>query len=101
MQEKLEHKSYANAMQYYNLEKYLDGEALKAAIIAFDNFQTDYPDSKYNENVSFLKIECAYKMAKEYQEQTGRKAAGSHYLLLLFYRQISTKCQDQGCRKSF
>jgi outer membrane protein assembly factor BamD len=65
MREKLEHKAYENAYLYYRLEKYLDGEALKAAIIAFDNFQTDFPDSKYNENVSFLKIECAYRMAKK------------------------------------
>ena len=65
MREKLEQKAYENAYLYYKLQKYLDGEALKAAIIAFDNFQSDYPDSKYTESVSFLKIECAYNMARK------------------------------------
>ena len=86
MQEKLEHKAYENALLYYKLEKYLDGEALKAALIAFDNFQTDYPDSKYSEDVSFLKIECAYKMAKRSirskQEERLQEAVTYYYYFI-------------------
>ena len=86
MQVKLELKAYENAMLYYKLEKYLDGEALKAAIIAFDNFQTDYPDSKYNEDVSFYKIECAFKMAKKSirskQEDRLREAITYYYYFI-------------------
>jgi outer membrane protein assembly factor BamD len=65
MQLKLERKAFENATLYYKLQKYLEGEGLKAAIVAFDNFQNDYPDSKYNEEICFLKIDCAYKIAKK------------------------------------
>lgn len=64
LQVKLEEKSYENALQYYRLEKYHGGEALKAALISFDNFQKDFPDSRLNEQISYYKIECAYKLAK-------------------------------------
>jgi outer membrane protein assembly factor BamD len=65
MQVKLEDKAYMNATLYYKLQKYLEGEGLKAALIAFENFQNDYPDSKHNEEICFLKIECSYKIAKK------------------------------------
>jgi len=65
LQLKLEKKAYENAIQYYRLEKYNGGEALVAALIAFDNFQDDFPDSNFNEDISFLKIEAAYKLAKQ------------------------------------
>lgn len=64
LQVKLEEKAYKNAIQYYRLEKYHGGEALKAALISFDNFQKEYPDSELNEDISFIKIECSYKLAK-------------------------------------
>ena len=64
LQVKLEEKAYKNALQYYKLEKYHGGEALKAALISFENFQKDYPDSRLNEDISFFKIECSYKLAK-------------------------------------
>jgi outer membrane protein assembly factor BamD len=64
MQVKLEEKAYQNAYLYYKLQRYLDGEGLKAALIAFDNFQSDYPDSRFNEEICYLKVECAYKIAK-------------------------------------
>lgn len=64
MRLKLEKKAYENALQYYTLEKYNGGDALKAALIAFDNFHDAFPDSHYNEDLGYLKIECAYKLAK-------------------------------------
>jgi outer membrane protein assembly factor BamD len=65
LQIKLEKKAYETAIQYYKLEKYHGGEALKAALIAFENFQDDYPDSYLNENINFYKIEAAFKLAKQ------------------------------------
>jgi len=64
LQVKLEEKAYANAMQFYKLEKYHGGEGLRAALISFENFQKDYPDSRLNEEISFFRIECSYKLAK-------------------------------------
>jgi outer membrane protein assembly factor BamD len=59
LQVKLEKKAYENAKLYHKLAKW------KAAIIAFENFSKDYPDSKYIEELAFLKIEAEYTLAKE------------------------------------
>jgi len=65
LQVKLEEKAYENAYHYYKLEKYNGGEALKAALIAFENFQKDYPDSEWNEEISYYMVEVSYKLAKK------------------------------------
>ena len=62
--DQLQVKLEENAMQFYKLEKYHGGEGLRAALISFENFQKDYPDSRLNEDISFFKIECSYKLAK-------------------------------------
>jgi len=56
---KLELKAFENAKSYYERGIY------SSAIIAFDNFSKDYPDSDYNERAEFLKIQAAYNYAKK------------------------------------
>jgi len=63
LQRKLEKKAYENALLYYKLRKYINGEYLKAALVAFDNFQNNYPDSRYIEEIRYLEIEAMYKLA--------------------------------------
>lgn len=76
LQVKLETKAYENAKLYYQLRRY------KAALIAFDNFQYDYPDSKFNEELAFLAIETAYELAnvsiRSKQEERYRKTIELH-----------------------
>jgi outer membrane protein assembly factor BamD len=55
---KLETKAFKNAKLYQQLERY------KAAVIAYDNFQKDFPDSRYQEEVAFRKIEAQYDLAQ-------------------------------------
>ena len=55
---KLETKAYENAKLYYDLGIY------KSALIAMDNFEKDYPDSKLNEDILYLKIMTGYDFAK-------------------------------------
>jgi outer membrane protein assembly factor BamD len=57
LQEKLEKKSYDNAKQYYQLRRY------KAAVVAFENFKRDFPDSDYVEEVTYLSIDAQYRLA--------------------------------------
>jgi len=57
LQVKLETKSYENAKQYYKMGVY------RSAIIAFNNFAIDFPDSYYNEELSFLKFSSQYQLA--------------------------------------
>lgn len=57
-QAKLEKKGFENARQYYKLRSYT------AAIIAFDNFRKNFPDSKYLEEVMYLKVAAQYRLAE-------------------------------------
>lgn len=59
LQIKLETKAYENAKEYYKIG------LLKSAKVAFENFAKDYPDSKYNEELKFLKIEAIFKVAQK------------------------------------
>jgi len=59
LQVKLETKAYANAKEYYKIG------LLKSAKVAFENFAKDYPDSKYNEELKYLKIEAIFKVAQK------------------------------------
>ena len=57
VQEKLEIKGFENANQYYRMRQY------KAAIVALDNFISNFPDSRYVEEASYLVIVSHYKLA--------------------------------------
>ncbi|VAW25879.1 hypothetical protein MNBD_BACTEROID06-1106, partial [hydrothermal vent metagenome] len=59
LQVKLETKAYFNAKEYYKIGM------LKSAKVAFGNFAKDYPDSKYNEELKYLKIEATFKVAQK------------------------------------
>ncbi|MEQ9423458.1 MAG: outer membrane protein assembly factor BamD [Cyclobacteriaceae bacterium] len=58
LQTKLELKGYENAKQYEKLRLY------EAAIIAFENFSEDFPDSDYNEELKFRKIRTQFEFAR-------------------------------------
>jgi outer membrane protein assembly factor BamD len=58
-QAKLEKKGFENAKQYHKIGMY------KAAIIAFDNFKNDFPDSNYNEEASYYKMLSQFQLAQE------------------------------------
>jgi len=57
-QEKLERKGFENAKQYLKLQMY------KGAIVAFDDFKKNFPDSKYLEEAAYLKVVAEYELAK-------------------------------------
>lgn len=59
LQVKLETKAYYNAKEYYKIG------LLQSAQVAFENFSKDYPDSKYNEELRFLRIEATFKVAQK------------------------------------
>lgn len=70
MQHKLEVKAFDNAKQYHKLRRY------EAALIAFENFAKDFPDSKLIEETLFLSVDTQYSYAKEsiYTKQKERYA---------------------------
>lgn len=54
---KLERKAFENAKLYCKKENY------KAALIALENFRKDFPDSQFNEEANFLRVETQYNFA--------------------------------------
>lgn len=73
LQRKLELKSYENAKLQFKIGHY------RAAVICFDNFAKDFPDSDYNEELQFLKIESQYLFAKHSLLKV-KKDGKTHYL---------------------
>lgn len=68
LQQKLEKKAYENSKQYHKLRFY------SSALMSFDNFRKNFPDSKFNEEIAFLKIETQFDYAEKslYQKQKER-----------------------------
>ncbi|MBC7922162.1 MAG: outer membrane protein assembly factor BamD [Ferruginibacter sp.] len=60
---KLETKAYENAKLYYRIGS-SNVVYYKSAVIAFENFQKNFPDSGYNEELAYLKIVAEYELAK-------------------------------------
>ena len=80
IQEKLERKGYENAKQYYKLENY------NAAVVAFESFSNNFPDSEFNEEISYLKFIAQYQYAMKsiYTKQLERfREANKYYLEFL------------------
>jgi outer membrane protein assembly factor BamD len=76
IQAKLEIKGFANANQYYRMRQY------KAAVVAFDNFRSNFPDSKYVEEAAYLMIVSNFKLAEQSirskQEERYRSTVNSY-----------------------
>lgn len=67
LRRKLETKAYEIAKLYYKIGS-SDITNYKAAVIAFENFQKNFPDSDYNEELAYLKIVAEYELAKNSTE---------------------------------
>ncbi|KOY84937.1 hypothetical protein AD998_01120 [bacterium 336/3] len=59
LRSKLELKAYQNALLFYNTQNY------KAAIQSLANFEKDYSDSDFIEEVSYKKFETEYNLARQ------------------------------------
>ncbi|MES2731510.1 MAG: outer membrane protein assembly factor BamD [Bacteroidota bacterium] len=60
---KLETKAYEIAKLYYKIG-HSDVIYYKSAVIMCENFQKNFPDSGYNEELAYLKIVAEYELAK-------------------------------------
>ncbi len=57
LQEKLVEKSYLSARLYYDLKEY------RAATVSLANSLKEYPDTKYREELMYLKLDALYLLA--------------------------------------
>ena len=60
---KLERKGYEKAKLYLKTSAF-NVATLKSAVIEINNFQKEYPDSNYNEEMAYLKVQAQYNLAK-------------------------------------
>jgi outer membrane protein assembly factor BamD len=60
---KLERKSYEKAKLYYKTSGF-NIASYKSAVISINNFQKDFPDSEYNEELAFLKVDAEFSLAQ-------------------------------------
>lgn len=79
MQRKLELKAYSSALLYYKLSRY------DAAIIAFNNFQKDYPDSELNEEISYWRVAAQFQLA---EKSISSKQRERYYTTIEYYQRF-------------
>lgn len=60
---KLEEKAYEKAKLYYKISDF-NLASLKSSVISIENFKKDFPDSRFNEELSYLKVDAQYTLAK-------------------------------------
>lgn len=63
LRQKLERKAYEKAKLYYKTSGF-NIASYKSSVISINNFQRDFPDSQYNEELAFLKVDAEYSLAK-------------------------------------
>ncbi|GHE62161.1 MULTISPECIES: outer membrane protein assembly factor BamD [Roseivirga] len=64
LQVRFETKAYQTAKLYYKLTTGLSyRNYLEAALVTFEAFKEDFPDSKYNEELLYLSVETSFKLA--------------------------------------
>jgi outer membrane protein assembly factor BamD len=87
LRDKLERKAYERVTLYYkttpsNIANY------RSAVIAATNFQRDFPDSKYNEELAFLKVKAEYELAQNSIEAKKKERYGE---VIAFYQSLVDK----------
>lgn len=87
LQKKLELKAYSNAKLYGKVRQY------NSAVIAFENFYKDFPDSKLNEEIFYLQIEAQHNYAKAsiYTKQKERYQKTLEYYLAFLEKYPESK----------
>jgi outer membrane protein assembly factor BamD len=87
LRSKLERKAYEKAKLYHRISDF-NMASLKSAVISIDNFKKDFPDSKYNEELAFLKVDSQYNLASNslYTKQKER-----YQEVVKFYEELVDK----------
>ena len=84
LRKKLEKKAYEKAKLYYKTSPF-NIASLKSSVIEITNFQRDFPDSDYNEEMAYMKVLAQYDLVKSTIEskQKERYAEASKFYLEL------------------
>lgn len=82
LRKKLEKKAYEKAKLYYKTSPF-NIASLKSSVIEITNFQRDFPDSDYSEEMAYMKVLAQFDLAKSTIEsrQKERYAEASKFYL--------------------
>ena len=84
LRDKLERKAYEKAKLYYktseaNIANY------RSAVVAINNYERDFPNSKYTEELAYLRIDAEYNLAKlSFQEKQKERFEETNKFYLSF-----------------
>ncbi len=62
LRRRLEQKAYEKAKLYHKTSGF-NIASLKSSVVSIDNFQKEFPDSQYNEELAYLKVDAQYNYA--------------------------------------
>ena len=62
LRHRLERKAYERAKQYYKVSGFSIAN-YKSSVVSINNFQREFPDSEYNEELAYLKVDAEYNLA--------------------------------------
>lgn len=96
LRQKLELKAYEKAKLYYKISDF-QFYSLKSSVIAITNFQKDFPDSGYNEELAYLKVDAQYNLAKS---SLPNKQKERYLDVLTFYRAFVDKYPQSSYGRS-
>ena len=91
LRRKLEKKAYEGAKLYYKIRNY------RAAVITFGNFQKDFPDSNFNEEVAYLKVLSQYEYA---EISTVRRQKARYGDVIKFYTDFIDAYPESGYKRA-
>lgn len=87
LRKKLEQKAYEKAKLYYKTSGF-NIASYKSSVIAINNFQREFPDSEYNEELAFLKVDAQYSLA---QNSLENKQKERYQEAISYYQQFIDK----------
>ena len=87
LEKKLNRKHFENAKLYHKIRKY------KSAVVALDNYRKQYPDSEFNEEAQYLRIDSQYHYAKKSIES---KQKERFYEAINLYQEFVDRYPESG-----
>ncbi len=67
--------------------------SLKSAVISIDNFKRDFPDSQFNEELSYLRVDAQYTLAKS---SFAEKQKERYEAAVKYYQEFVDKYPQSG-----
>lgn len=92
LRRKLELKAYEKAKLYYKISDF-NLASLKSAVISIDNFKKDFPDSQFNEELSYLRVDAQHNLASS---SFADKQKDRYQDVVKFYKEFVDKYPQSG-----